>query len=341
MNKTRIMDQVRNTVRALHYSRKTEHAYCYWIRNYIRFHNYRHPARMGADELSQYLTWLAVHRRVAAATQKQALNAIIFLYNRVLEKKLDNIENVIRAKRSQRLPVVFSRTEIQAIFSHLRQPYLLMCSLMYGSGLRLMEMLRLRLKDIDFDRLAIVVRQGKGGKDRVTILPDTLTGDIERAMQRVDAIHKQDLAEGFGEVQMPYALARKYPNQARSLHWQFLFAAGNRSIDPVGKRERRHHVFESTVQRAVKQAMYKAGVHKHGSCHTFRHSFATHLLEDGYDIRTVQDLLGHKDIRTTQIYTHVLKRGGNAVRSPLSHLLATEQAATPHHNALTAPASAE
>lgn len=341
MNKIRIMDQVRNTVRALHYSRKTEQAYCYWIRNFIRFHHYRHPLQMSANDISQYLTWLAVHKHVAASTQNQALNAIIFLYNRVLGKKLDNIENVIRAKRSQRIPVVFSRTEIQAIFSYLQEPYLLMCSLMYGSGLRLMEMLRLRLKDIDFERLAIVVRQGKGGKDRVTILPDSLPDGIKRAMQRVDMLHKQDIAEGFGEVQMPYALARKYPNQANSFHWQFLFAANRRSIDPVSNRERRHHVFESTIQRVVKQAMHKAGVQKHGSCHTFRHSFATHLLEDGYDIRTAQDLLGHKDVRTTQIYTHVLKRGGNAVRSPLKQLCPTSPSTTPRHNVLTAPASAE
>ena len=320
MSDIRLLDRVRNTIRALHYSRKTEHAYCYWIRFFIKFHRCRHPTELGAKDISTFLTWLAVHRQVSASTQNQAFNAILFLYNKVLDIRLEHITEVVRAKRSRRIPVVFSRTEVAAILSALKQPYRLMAGLMYGSGLRVMETLRLRLKDIDFDRLVILVRQGKGNKDRVTILPEKLIPDIQRAMARVNALHQQDLAEGFGEVQMPYALARKYPNQANSLHWQFLFAANQRSTDPLSGRERRHHIFETTINRAVKGAMHQAGVRKHGSCHTFRHAFATHLLEDGYDIRTVQDLLGHRDVKTTQIYTHVLKRGGNAVRSPLQAL---------------------
>ncbi len=320
MSQIRLMDRVRNTLRALHYSRKTEKSYYYWIRFFVRFHRMRHPADMGAREISEFLTWLAVHRRVSAATQNQAFNAILFMYRKVLDLQLDQIDNVIRAKRSRRIPVVFTRHEVAAILQHLNQPYRLMAALMYGSGLRMMEVLRLRLKDVDIDRRAILVREGKGNKDRVTVLPDLLIPDIERASRRVAALHQLDIDGGYGEVQMPYALARKYPSQARSLHWQFLFAANQLSVDPVSGKKKRHHVYESSLQRAVKAALRAANIHKPGSCHTFRHSFATHLLEDGYDIRTVQDLLGHKDVKTTQIYTHVLNRGGNAVRSPLQAL---------------------
>jgi integron integrase len=224
MSEIRLLDRVRNTIRALHYSRKTEQAYCYWIRFFIKFHRCRHPAQLDAKDISAFLTWLAVHRHVSASTQNQAFNAILFLYNKVLDIRLEHIEDVVRAKQSRRIPVVFSRPEVAAILSGLKQPYQLMAGLMYGGGLRIMETLRLRLKDVDFDRLVILVRQGKGNKDRVTILPEKLVPDIERAIARVNAIHQQDLAEGFGEVQMPYALARKYPKQASSLHWQFLFS---------------------------------------------------------------------------------------------------------------------
>ena len=321
MGNGKFMDQVRGTIRALHYSRKTEHAYCYWIRAFIRYHRYRHPRDMEARHVTQFLTFLAVERRVSASTQNQALNAIVFLYRRVLDQPLERIEGVVRAKRSERIPVVFSRDEVRMIFRHLNPPYRSMAGLMYGSGLRLMETLRLRIKDVDFERLAILVRQGKGGKDRVTLLPESLLDTLHRAIRRVEGLHRQDIDEGFGEVQMPCALARKYPGESRSLHWQFLFAAERRSVDPVTGREMRHHVFETSMQRAMKAAIRRAGIRKLASCHTLRHSFATHLLEDGYDIRTVQELLGHKDVKTTQIYTHVLNRGGSAVRSPLAGLL--------------------
>jgi integron integrase len=322
MARKRLLEQVRDRIRTLHYSRKTEQSYCYWIRYFIRFHRYQHPSQLIAKDVTAFLTFLAVKRRVSAATQNQAFNAIIFLYNKVLGTPLEQIEGVTRAKRSRRLPVVFTRHEVHAVLSGMKQPYRLMASIMYGSGLRTMETLRLRIKDLDFDKRCILVRAGKGNKDRVTVLPDALVPDIERAMDRVKTLHEEDLAEGYGEVSMPYALNRKYPGEAKSLHWQFVFAAQHRAVDPISGREKRHHIFESTLQRAVKRAVRLADIRKPASCHTFRHSFATHLLEDGYDIRTVQELMGHKDVKTTQIYTHVLQRGGYAVRSPFQGLAA-------------------
>jgi len=317
----RLLDKVREAIRVRHYSRKTEQAYCYWTRYFIRFHKCRHPAQMDEKHVGQFLSHLAVNRRVSASTQNQALNALVFLFKNVLDRPLGEFKDIVRAKRSMRIPVVFTREEVRSIIGILDEPYRLMASLMYGSGLRLMETIRLRIKDIDLERLAILVRSGKGNKDRVTIFPDTLRADLIRAMERTKSLHEQDHSLGHGEVQMPYALARKYPSQARSYHWQFLFAANRLSPDPVTGQRRRHHWFETSVQRAMKKAILELEIRKMGSCHTLRHSFATHLLEDGYDIRTVQDLLGHKDVKTTQIYTHVLNKGGNAVRSPLARLV--------------------
>ena len=314
---TRLLDQDRNEIRVRHYSRKTEKSYCYWVRDYIRFHNYQHPKDMNANHVGQFLTHLAVQRKTSASTQNQALNALVFLYRYVVKAPFGELEGVVRAKRSHRIPVVFTRHEVQSILTQLDEPYRLMASLMYGSGLRLMETLRLRIKDMDLQRFEIIVRSGKGNKDRVTMVPEPLVADIRLAMERVKALHDQDSAAGFGDVAMPYALARKYPAESRSLHWKFLFAANKLSFDPVSGAKRRHHWYESSVQRAMKQAIHQAGIAKFASCHTLRHSFATHLLDDGYDIRTIQELLGHKDIRTTQIYTHVLNRGGHGVRSPL------------------------
>lgn len=317
----RLMDQVRSRIRTLHYSRSTEKSYCYWIRYFIRYFNCRHPRDMGAREITIFLTFLATQRNVSASTQNQAFNALLFLYRKVLEIELNRIENVIRARVSRRIPVVLNRSEIQAVLRYLEQPYRLMACLMYGSGLRVMETLRLRIKDIDFDHKIILVRCGKGDKDRVTLLPDHAIPDIARCIRRARQIHERDLEDGFGEVEMPYALARKYPGEARSLGWQYLFMAAQLSIDPVSGREGRHHIYPTTIRRAIRQACRKAGIHKMASCHTLRHSFATHLLESGYDIRTVQELLGHKDVKTTQIYTHVLGRGANGVQSPLAGVI--------------------
>ncbi len=313
----RFMDTVRNTLRVQRYSYRTEQSYCYWIKYYIRYHSLRHPAQLGPDHVIQFLTYLAVQRHVSASTQNQALNALNFLYTKVLEKPLGNVTQAVRARKPQKIPVVFERDEIQKLFNTVNPQHKLPLQLMYGSGLRLTECLRLRIKDVDFQRKAIIVRSGKGGKDRVTVLPEPLVPALKLQINQVSHYYRADLDAGFGEVWMPDALARKYPSEATSLHWQYLFASHKRSIEPRSGKEMRHHIDDSTLQRAVKQALSKAQIMKKGSCHTLRHSFATHLLDDGYDIRTVQELLGHKDLKTTQIYTHVLNRGGNAVRSPL------------------------
>lgn len=313
----KLLEQVRQRLRVGHYSRRTEQTYIPWIKRYILFHDKRHPKDMGKSEIEAFLTHLAVDRHVSAATQNQALNAILFLYRSVLEIDVDWMTDVIRAKRNPRIPVVMSMAEVRRVLAHLTGINELMASLLYGSGLRLMEAVRLRVKDVDFDYRQIVVRDGKGAKDRVTPLPERAVEPLRKQIRHVKALHEQDLEAGYGEVYLPNALATKYANAARELAWQYVFASERLSRDPHSRKTRRHHVSEKGLQRAVKHAVCAAEVHKKASCHTFRHSFATHLLERGSDIRTVQELLGHKDVRTTMIYTHVLKRGGRGVVSPL------------------------
>jgi len=319
--KSLFLEEVRSRIRVRHYSYRTEQTYLDWIRRFILFHGKRHPRVMGESEVGEFLTHLAVERQVAPATQNQALNALVFLYRHVLDRPLGLIEGVVRAKRRERLPVVLTRDEIQRVLSHLDGDHWLVACLLYGSGLRLMECMRLRVKDLDLPHRAIYVRDGKGGKDRVVTMPDDLRLPLRRQLVRVRGVHEKDLADGFGRVYLPHALARKYPNGSREVGWQYVFPASKRSTDPRSGAHRRHHLHESSVQKAVKLAMRKAGIDKPASCHTFRHSFATHLLERGADIRTVQEQLGHSDVRTTQIYTHVIQRGGNAVISPLDGLL--------------------
>jgi integron integrase len=313
----KLLDQVRDAVRVRHYSIRTEEAYIRWIRQYILFCHKRHPSELGAGEVSAFLSYLAVRRNVAASTQNQALSALLFLYREVLDQPIDWVDDVERAKRPKRLPVVFTKAEVQAVLAQLIGDKWLMASLLYGSGLRLMECVRMRVKDVDFAGSQITVREGKGDKDRVTMLPPSLVEPLRRQLERAEALHRRDLREGFGQVYLPYALARKYPNAEREWGWQYVFPASKRSVDPRLGREQRHHIAETSLQKAVKTAIRAAGINKPGSCHTLRHSFATHLLEAGYDIRTIQELLGHADVATTMIYTHVLNRGGKAVRSPL------------------------
>jgi integron integrase len=313
----RLLDQVRNSLRRLHYSYRTEQAYLQWVRRFIYFHEKRHPRGMGEPEVAAFLTHLAVDRRVSASTQNQALNAILFLYKQVLEREIGLIQGVTRAKRPERLPVVMTHEEVQTVLRRLSGRDWLLACLMYGAGLRVMECLRLRVKDIDFGLSQIVVRDGKGQKDRVTSLPTLVIPALRQQIEEVRRLRESDLADGYGEVSTPFALARKYPNAVRELAWWYVFPASQRSRDPYSDRIKRHHLDESAIQKAVRQAVRAAGIAKPVSCHTFRHSFATHLLNSGYDIRTVQELLGHKDVATTMIYTHVLNRGGRGVISPL------------------------
>ncbi len=314
---SKLLDEVRDAIRVRHYSIRTEQAYADWIRRFIIFHNKRHPSEMGEKEIGEFLTHLAVNRNVAASTQNQALSAILFLYKHVLKQPLDWLQNVERAKKPERLPVVLTIDEVRALLSQLKGVNHLIASLLYGSGLRLMEALRLRVKDIDFHYNQIIVRSGKGAKDRVTMLPASLKDPLREQLKRAKDIHQTDLREDFGAVYLPYALEKKYPNASRQWAWQYVFPAASRSIDPRSKTERRHHIDDRSVQKAVKEALHRASIAKPASCHTLRHSFATHLLESGYDIRTIQLLLGHKDVSTTMIYTHVLNRGGKGVLSPL------------------------
>ncbi len=317
------LESVRSAIRLRHYSIRTERSYIGWIVRFIRFHGNRHPSELGEPEVASFLSDLAVRREVTASTQNQALSALVFLYRFVLDRPLGEIRGIVRAKTPQRLPVVLSQQEVSSLLRSIDTSHWLPACLMYGSGLRLMETVRLRVKDLDFDHRAIIVRDGKGAKDRVVALADELIEPLTRQIEGVKLIHSKDLADGFGEVALPHALARKYPRAGRSLAWQYVFPARSRSLDPRSGIMRRHHVDESALQKAVKNAVRKAGIEKPASCHTLRHSFATHLLERGMDIRTVQEQLGHKDVRTTQIYTHVLKRGGAAVLSPLGAVLGT------------------
>jgi integron integrase len=313
----KLMDQVRDVLRLKHYSLRTERSYCDWIERFIRFHHLRHPKEMGEVEVSSFLTQLARDGRVAAATQNQALSALLFLYKHVLKQEIGWLDNVERVKRPARFPTVLTRDEVHKIFAHLHGMPRLMAGLLYGSGLRLMECVRLRVKDIDFGYARITVREGKGGKDRVTMLPVNLAPGLQRHLQKVKAQHEQDIDDGFGHVHLPDALTRKFPSAAREWGWQYVFPSSRISLDPRTAIRRRHHVDENVLQVAIKRAVRAAGINKPATCHTLRHSFATHLLENGYDIRTVQELLGHKDVSTTMIYTHVLNRPGIGVKSPL------------------------
>lgn len=316
-NKPKLLDLVRDTIRLKHYSIRTEQSYIDWIRRFILFHNKRHPSEMREPEVNAFLTHLARDGGVAASTQNQALSALLFLYKEVLKEKIGWLGDVERAKKPTRLPVVLTRAEVHKLFRYLSGTPRLMAGLLYGSGLRLMECIRLRVKDIDFGYARITVRDPKGGRERITMLPVNLANGLERHLQKVKVQHDQDLIDGFGSVHLPYALARKYPNAEYEWGWQFVFPSSRISVDPRSGKKHRHHTAEGLLQAAVKNAVRASAINKPATCHTLRHSFATHLLERGYDIRTVQELLGHKDVSTTMIYTHVLNRPGLGVKSPL------------------------
>ena len=320
MSETRLLDRVREAIRTRHYSRRTEEAYLLWIKRLIFFHGKRHPSELGEEEITAFLSSLAVQRRVSASTQSQALSAILFLYKAVLKVDLVWLEGVVRAKRPQRLPVVLTREEVRAVLGRMSGTPCLMATLLYGAGLRLMECARLRVKDIDFGANQIVIREGKGDKDRRTMLPARVKEPLRSHLEMVKVKHQGDLDHEAGWVELPGRLGLKYPNAGREWGWQWVFPATRHYVEPETGQRRRHHMHESVLQRAVREAVLKAGIAKPASCHTFRHSFATHLLEDGHDIRTVQELLGHRDVTTTMIYTHVLNRGGLGVLSPIDRL---------------------
>lgn len=313
----KLMDQIHNILRRKHYSIHTERSYTSWIKQYIRFHKMRHPRDLGKKEIEAFLTHLAVDRKVSSSTQNQAFNAILFLYRDVLEITLDEALNAVRAKKPARIPVVMSHDEAMKVIHFLKGTYHLIATLLYGSGLRLMECVRLRVKDIDFEMNCIHVHDGKGKKDRVVMLPETAKPALNEHLKQVRALHDHDILQGNGSVYLPYALQRKYPQASTQFGWQYVFPAGEVSLDPRSGIVRRHHLNPSTIQKAVKKSVRAAGIHKPIGCHTFRHSFATRLLENGYDIRTVQELLGHKNVNTTMIYTHVMNKGALAVKSPV------------------------
>lgn len=316
----KLLELVRRKIRFLHYSRKTEQAYVQWIRRFILFHGKRHPRDMGADEITGFLNYLSNEENVSASTQNQALTAIIFLYKHILYTEVGLLQDFQYARKPRRLPVVLTQDEVKGVLLHLNEPYKTMVGLMYGSGLRLNECLGLRILDVDFGRNEITVRRGKGNKDRRTVLPGSVITGLELAIDRAQRYFQLDQKNGINYVYLPDALGRKYPNAGRQFKWQFVFSSGNISSDPVTGRRGRHHVHAKSVQRAISSAVVKAGIMKHVSSHVFRHSFATHLLENGYDIRTVQELLGHSNVNTTMVYTHVLNRGGRGIKSPIDDL---------------------
>ncbi|NJR37946.1 MAG: integron integrase [Leptolyngbyaceae cyanobacterium CSU_1_4] len=313
----KLLDQVRDMIRLKHYSYRTEETYVQWIRRFILFHNKQHPKNMGVPEIESFLSHLAVDTQVSAATQNQAFYALLFLYQEVLHQPLDASINALRAKRSRHLPTVLAQTEVRSVLQELSGVYQIVVKLLYGCGLRQTECLHLRVKDLDFAQKQLIVRNGKGMEDRLTMLPLSVIDLLQSHLQLVKYRHHQDLERGYGAVYLPFALERKYPNANRDWGWQYIFPAEQLSQDPRSGTVRRHHLHESGLQKAIKRAVRAAKINKRVSCHTFRHSFATHLLENGYDIRTIQELLGHKDVKTTMIYTHVLNRGGQGVRSPL------------------------
>ncbi len=315
-----LLDRMRGEIRVRHYSIRTEEAYTGWVRRFLRFHR-RHPRELGSDEINRFLTHLAVHDHVAASTQRQALSALLFLYREVLKLDPPWIDNIVRARQPKRLPTVLSREETAALLARLEGTVQLIVLLLYGTGMRILECLRLRIQDVDFDLGHITIRNGKGRKDRITLLPDACRQRLQDHMVCVRELHTQDIADGFGRVHLPTALGLKYPNAAADWRWQYVFPAGSRGTDPRTDTVRRHHLHESVVRKAIYAAVRRCGIAKKVGCHTFRHSFATHLLMAGYDIRTIQELLGHKDVKTTMIYTHVLQNsGGRGIVSPADSL---------------------
>jgi len=317
----KLMDQVRQVLRYHHYAYRTEQTYCDWIVRYIKYFGAKkHPQDMGKTEIDAYLSHLATERKVSASTQRQALNAIIFLYRRVLDQPMIEQIEPTRAKRKPRLPVVMTKNEVRGVLAQMKGIHLLMAKILYGAGLRLMECIRLRVQDLDFERNLIYVRSAKGNKDRTTLFPRSIQLEMRRQLEKVKRSHNEDLAQGYGGVYLPEDLARKYPHAAQELRWQYMFPAKKRSVDPRTGVERRHHVLESGLQKAVKVAVDRAGITKRVGCHTFRHCFATHLLENGVNIRVVQELMGHADVKTTEIYTHVMEKNISAVLSPLDDL---------------------
>ena len=319
--KSKLIDQVRETLRYYHYARSTEKIYCQWILRYIYFYDKkRHPKEMGAREVEQFLSHLATNGKVAASTQRQALNALVFLYRDVLQTPLDQSIAPIRAKRKRHPPTVLTENEVERVLTQMKGTHLLMAKLIYGSGIRLMECIRLRIQDIDFGQRQLFVRSGKGGKDRTTFLPRLVHDELHQHIERVKELHRKDLEQGFGEVYLPNALAKKYRKAAWETSWQYAFPGKTRSIDPRSRKERRHHVLESGLQKAVKAAVRKSGIDKRATVHTLRHSFATHMLENGTNIRVLQDLLGHADVKTTEIYTHVMRKDIDELQNPLDRL---------------------